>query len=147
MANSKSRSCFAGSRRTVWLQRRCTSKDTVHGIRFASPGCAVEWCRVLVTCYNTGMENTSTITEADILSEVVGPNQPGINPEFAQAILDLHFTDRANKQIRKLLNKNNKGTINESERATLDKYLRVGQFLDLMQAKAKLSLEKSGAPE
>jgi hypothetical protein len=93
------------------------------------------------------MENTSTITEADILSEVVGPNQPGINPEFARAILDLRFTDRANKQIRKLLDKNNKGTINESERATLNKYLRVGQFLDLMQAKAKLSLEKSDAPE
>ena len=93
------------------------------------------------------MENTSTITEADILSEVVGPNQPGINPEFARDILDLHFTDKANKQIRKLLDKNNKGTINEGERATLDKYLRVGQFLDLMQAKAKLSLEKSGASE
>ena len=37
---------------------------------------------------------------------------------------------------------NNKGTISESERATLDKYLRVGQFLDLMQAKARLSLNQ-----
>jgi hypothetical protein len=93
------------------------------------------------------MVNTSTITEADILSEVVAPNQPGISPEFARAILDLHFTDKANKQIRKLLDKNNKGTINETESAVLDKYLRVGQFLDLMQAKARLSLEQSGATE
>jgi len=93
------------------------------------------------------MPNTSAITEADILSEVVAPDQPGIIPEFARAILDLHFTDKANKQIRKLLDKNNKGTIDETERAVLDKYLRVGQFLDLMQAKAKLSLEQPGATE
>lgn len=93
------------------------------------------------------MANTSTITEADILSKVVAPNQPGISPEFARAIRDLHFTEKANKQIQKLLGKNNKGTINESERAVLDKYLRVGQFLDLMQAKARLSLEQPGTTE
>lgn len=93
------------------------------------------------------MANSPTITEADILSEVVAPDQPGISPEFAQAILDLHFTDKANKRIRKLLDKNNKGTISEDERAVLDKYLRVGQFLDLMQAKAKLSLEQSGTAD
>lgn len=93
------------------------------------------------------MANSSAITEADILSEVVAPDQPGISPAFAQAILDLHFNDKANKQIRKLLDKNNKGTINETERAVLDKYLRVGQFLDLMQAKARRSLEQSGTTE
>jgi hypothetical protein len=93
------------------------------------------------------MANSSAVTEADILSEVVAPDQPGIRPEFAQAILDLHFNDKANKQIRKLLDRSNKGTINETERAELDKYLRVGQFLDLMQAKARLSLEQSGTTE
>jgi hypothetical protein len=93
------------------------------------------------------MADASTITEADILSEVVAADRPGISPEFARAILDLHFTDKANKQIRKLLDKKNKGTIGESECAVLDKYLRVGQFLDLMQAKARLSLEQSGTAE
>jgi hypothetical protein len=93
------------------------------------------------------MVDAFTITEADILSEVVAPDQPGISPEFAGAILNLHFTEKANKQIRKLLDKNNKGTISETERAVLDKYLRVGQFLDLMQAKARLSLEQSGTAE
>lgn len=93
------------------------------------------------------MANASIITEADILSEVVAPNQPGIIPEFARAILDLHFTDKANKRTRKLLDKHNEGTIDEAERAELDKYLRVGQFLDLMQAKARLSVEQSGATD
>jgi hypothetical protein len=89
------------------------------------------------------MTDALTITEADILSEVVAPDQPGISPEFARAILELHFTDKASRKISKLLDKNNKGTISVSERAVLDKYLRVGQFLDLMQAKARLSLQQS----
>ena len=73
-----------------------------------------------------GMPSTPTITEADILSEIVSPDRPGINPEFARSILELRFSDRANRRIRQLLDKNNKGTINESERAELDKFLRVG---------------------
>jgi hypothetical protein len=89
------------------------------------------------------MVPTSTITEADILSEVVSPDRPGISPEFARSIVELRFSDRASKRIGQLLEKNNKGTISEAERSELDKFLRVGQFLDLMQAKATLSLQES----
>lgn len=67
-----------------------------------------------------------------------------MSPEFARSIVDLRFTDKANERIRELLEKNNQGAINKDERAELDKYLRVGQFLDLMQAKARLSLQQSG---
>ena len=66
--------------------------------------------------YDCGMPSPSTITEADILSEVVSPDRPGISPEFARSILELRFSDRANKRIRQLLDKNNKGTISEAER-------------------------------
>jgi hypothetical protein len=93
------------------------------------------------------MANPTVLTEADILSEIVAPNQPGICPEFARSILELRFSDQATKRIRKLLDKNNKGTITEAERSVLEKYLRVGQFLDLMQAKANLSLKTSGATD
>ncbi len=81
------------------------------------------------------------------MAEVVAPDQAGISPEFAKTILDLRFTDKANKRIRKLRTKNNKATINEDERTELDKYLRVGQFLELMQAKSRLSLEQSAATD
>jgi len=93
--------------------------------------------------YDCDMASTSTITEADILSEVISPDRAGISPEFARSILELRFSDRANDRIRQLLDKNNKGTISEAERAELDKFLRVGQFFDLMQAKANLSLQQS----
>jgi hypothetical protein len=52
----------------------------------------------------------------------------------------LRFSDSAQKRVRDLLELNNAGTITESERDELQKYLRVGQFLDLFPAKARASL-------
>ncbi len=87
------------------------------------------------------MENNLTLTEADILSEVVAPNEPTLNQEFARAVLAVRFTDNATGRIRDLLQKKNAGTITPAEKSNLDKYPRVGQFLDWMQAKARLSLQ------
>lgn len=64
--------------------------------------------------------------------------------EFAQAVLSVEFNDKAKDRIRELLQKNNVGSITEEERSDLAKYMRVGQFLDLMQAKARLSLQRTG---
>lgn len=71
------------------------------------------------------------------------PNQAGLSAEAARSILALRFSDSAQERIRGLLTANNAGTISTSERSELDKYLRVGQFLDLLQAKARLSLQES----
>ena len=83
------------------------------------------------------------ITEADILNEVVAPDRPGLTTAAAQSILSLRFSDSARQQIGRLLEANNRGDIPPDERAELDKYLRVGQFLDLLQAKARVSLAES----
>jgi hypothetical protein len=83
------------------------------------------------------------VTEADILSEVVAPDQPGLPPESARSILELRFTEKATSRIRELLDRNNKSTITDEERSELDRYLRVGRFLDLLQAKARVSLRQS----
>lgn len=83
---------------------------------------------------------SNTLTEADILSEIVAPDEPTLNQEFARAVLSVRFNDSATEKIRGLLQKNNAGTITVEEKADLEKYMRVGQFLDLMQAKARVSL-------
>ncbi len=89
--------------------------------------------------------STQSLTEADILSEVVAPGEPTLNQDFARAVLSVGFSATATAHIRDLLQKNNAGTIDANERAALDKYLRVGQFLDLLQAKARLSLTANGS--
>jgi hypothetical protein len=85
------------------------------------------------------------ITEADILARVVVPNRPDLGPDAARSILKLRFDRGATRDIRWLLQKNNNGTISAEERLTLEKYLRVGQMLDLLHTKARLSLHQHRA--
>lgn len=89
------------------------------------------------------MSNRSAITEADILEDVVVPNQPGLSLEAARSILALRFNETAQAHIRDLLDANNRGVLSGAEQAELEKYLRVGQFLDLLQAKARVSLAQA----
>jgi hypothetical protein len=84
----------------------------------------------------------NTISEADILTDVVAPTQPTLPPAAARAILDLRFNTAANNRLNELAEKNRLGTLTDAERGDLDKYLRVGNFLNLMQAKARVSLAK-----
>ena len=91
------------------------------------------------------MNTQVTLTEADILTEVVEPNRATLSPQLAEELLSLRFNDDATDRIRNLLQKNNAGIINSSEKQTLNNYLRVGEFLDLMQAKARLTLADTGS--
>jgi hypothetical protein len=82
-------------------------------------------------------------TEMEILAHVVAPEQKTFEPMFARWVLGMRFDDEVQDQIRQLLEKNNQGALSETERSLLDKYLRVGQFIDLLQAKARLTLAES----
>ncbi len=90
------------------------------------------------------MSSVPSVTEADILERVVAPVQQGLTPEVARSLLALRFDRAATKDIRQLLAKNNRGTITTGERDTLEKYLRVGQLLDLLHAQARLALRQAG---
>jgi hypothetical protein len=89
------------------------------------------------------MQTAVNLTEADILEKIVSPKESGLSPDAAQFFLSLKFDSETIKKIRTLLRKNNRGTISAPERISLEKYLRVGQFLDLVRAKAKVSLNRA----
>ncbi|ETX01558.1 MAG: hypothetical protein ETSY1_06870 [Candidatus Entotheonella factor] len=88
----------------------------------------------------------NALTEADILDHVISPHRPGLPPEFARNILDLRFDQTALKRMNDLAEKNRADTLSASERAEMEKYMRVGQFLNLLQAKARVSLHEPSAP-
>ncbi len=98
--------------------------------------------RPCYTGYMTQISNTTT--EADILEQVVLPGQPGFSPELARAIVGLRFGPSAVSRMTELAEKNGQGTLSETERAEMAMYLRVGNFLNLMQAKARMSLASGG---
>ncbi len=84
------------------------------------------------------------LSEADILDELVEPHRSTLSARVAEELLSLNFSESAKDTIRELLQKNNAGTITEVEKGTLENYLRVGEFLDLLQAKARVSLVQNG---
>ena len=84
------------------------------------------------------MKRAAAITEADILAELVAPDVPEMKRDFARAVLAVKFSAQARQRMKTLAAKNRRGTLSDQERAELDKYLRVGLFVDLMQAKARV---------
>jgi hypothetical protein len=91
------------------------------------------------------METTSPITATEILDEVIQPIEPTFALDFARMVLRLRLSDAAQERIRELLQRNNAGTLDPAEKTALDNYLLVGQFLDLVRAKAHVSLQGSSA--
>jgi hypothetical protein len=89
------------------------------------------------------MASKHATTEGQILEDIIGSDGAELTPQVAEFILQMKFKKNASKRISQLLRKNNRGTITPIERATLEKYLRVGQFMDLLQAKVKLYLQRA----
>lgn len=87
------------------------------------------------------------ITEVDIMADVIGPEHGDFSPEVAKSILRWKFTDRAAARMTELADRNSRGTLTASEREELDKYLRVGSFVNLVQAKARLSLRRPSSTD
>ena len=82
-------------------------------------------------------------SEGDILAQIVAPDQPTLSEPSARAILDLHFNQDAVARMAELAEKNRCDMLTESERCELERYQRVGNFLNLLQAKARFSLAQS----
>jgi hypothetical protein len=89
--------------------------------------------------------NPTLVSDTEILAQVIGLDGPGWPEQVAQVLLDLRFPLAALQCMDELAEKNRLGILSPLERAQLDSYLRVGNFLNLIQAKARLSLAKRRA--
>jgi hypothetical protein len=84
------------------------------------------------------MSPETVLVESSILDRLVLP------PESARAVLSIKFTAEDEERMRELLDRNNQGTITARELAEMEGYRRVGTFLGVMQAKARLQLKQVG---
>ncbi len=80
-------------------------------------------------------------TATEILDDVLQPLEPSLVPEFSRLVLMLNLSDTAQERIRQLLQRNNAGALDSAEKTALENYLLVGQFLDLLHVKARVSLQ------
>ena len=90
------------------------------------------------------MKDSATVTEADILADVIVPEEGDMTAEAAESVLKWRFSSRAARRMRELLDRHNQGVLTPDEEAQLERYRRVGLLLDLVQAKARLSLARLG---
>ena len=78
--------------------------------------------------------------DADILTDVVMPNEASLDPAVAQALLRWQFSPTAVSRMHELADRNRRDALSPEEHAQLESFLRIGQFLNLVHAKARISL-------
>jgi uncharacterized protein YnzC (UPF0291/DUF896 family) len=80
-------------------------------------------------------------TEGAIWSRVIRPEGDDLTPEAARALLRLEFAESDRKRMHELAAKARDGTLTPAEREEVANYERVGSFLSLVKAKARVCLK------
>ena len=82
------------------------------------------------------------VTELDILADVISPELASLKPDAARAILKWKFSEKSVARMNWLAERNCNGTITPEEREELERFMRVGGLINIVQAKARLSLRQ-----
>jgi hypothetical protein len=81
--------------------------------------------------------------EARIWERVIDAHDASFSPDVASGILKLGFKDADIRRMNELSEKTRDGTLSRQEQVELDGYEHIGSFLNILQAKARLSLAKA----
>jgi hypothetical protein len=87
------------------------------------------------------MPTLVNMTEGAIWSRVIQPENDDLTPEVARALLRLEFPESDRKRMHALAAKARDGTLTPAEREEVANYERVGSFLSLVKAKARVCLK------
>ncbi|HKA08302.1 MAG TPA: hypothetical protein VKD71_13665 [Gemmataceae bacterium] len=79
-------------------------------------------------------------SESDLFARVIA-SEDALPRNVARSVLAWKFPKRDLTRVQSLQEKNNAGTITDLERRELETYVRVGQFVAVMQARARLTLK------
>ena len=79
--------------------------------------------------------------QTDILSNLLRSNEGDFTSDFARYVLSLHFLESDHRRMAELGEKCNAGRLTQDEREEYEWYVLVGEFLTLMQLKARSSLQ------
>lgn len=90
----------------------------------------------------SGKNTGNGSSDVAILERVIRPTQSDLSPSAARSILGLAFPDKDRRRMHELALRGQGGVLTPAERAELDNCRRVGRLLELMQSKARLSLQK-----
>ena len=82
----------------------------------------------------------SARNEVAVLERMIRPDIANVPPDAARFFLSLDFSDRDQARIDDLSAKARAGVLSQEERAELNDFIHLGDFLSLVQSKARRSL-------
>jgi hypothetical protein len=90
-------------------------------------------------------KRTSTASESfrSILSRAMNNGGAAMAPAFARRVLTYGFSPADQERIADLMERNQAGVLPPAEKAELDEFARVGTFLSILQAQARLALKRT----
>ena len=80
--------------------------------------------------------------EAAIWARLIRAQKDELSSGAAEFLLSIGFEDRDRQRMLELAERSEAGTLNAEEQAEFDSYLHIGNFLAVMQSKARLALKK-----
>jgi hypothetical protein len=87
------------------------------------------------------MPTLTETTEGAIWSRVIQPDEEDLTPEVARALLRLEFPEPDRRRMHELAAKAREDTLTPAESEEVASYERVGSFLSLVKAKARVCLK------
>jgi len=84
------------------------------------------------------------VSQSGILERIIEPQRGGFSPEHARYVLSLDFSPEEHGVYASLSDKAQAGALSDQERADLDDFLTVNALLTILQAKARISLNRHG---
>lgn len=88
------------------------------------------------------MPTITASKEGNILSRVLRPERGDLPAEAAQWLLGVEFDPADRERITALYEKAREGNLSDAEDAELEDYGDVGRMLEMLRAKARVSLTK-----
>ena len=84
-------------------------------------------------------------SRTSILEHVIEPERPGLAQDLARYVLSLGFPPSDQARYGELAERAQEGALTPDEKAELDDFLSVNDFLTIVQAKARISLANGSA--
>ncbi len=80
--------------------------------------------------------------EAEIWARLMRAHKEGPSADAAEFLLSIDFEEDDKRRMLRLAERSEAGTLTNDEQAEFDSYLHIGNFLAIMQSKARLALNK-----
>jgi len=79
--------------------------------------------------------------EADIWARLVRAHDGALSSDLAKFLLSIDFAEEDEERMQELADRSSAGTLTTQERAEMDGYLHIANFLAVLQSNARVALK------